>query len=262
MPPCRHYGVAVTIDPGWPVAAALLVLMAITITAHRVSGFGLGRSALVAGARACLQLGVAAVVITSVISSLPLSIALAAVMFAMAVLTTCRRIEAPASWPWAAAAMAGGVLPVLVVVLATGTVPFTGLAIIPIAGIIIGNAMTAHTLVGRRTFAALREEHSQYEACLSLGLLPGQGIREIVHRRTPEALLPGLDQVKTTGVVTLPGAFIGVMLGGGTPVQAATAQVLVLFGIMAAQTVTAGLAERLICERRLLPGDLHRALID
>jgi putative ABC transport system permease protein len=262
MPPCRHYGGAVTIDPGWPVAAALLALMAITLAAHRVSGFGLGRSALVAGVRACLQLGVAAVVITSVIDSLPLSIALTVAMFSMAVVTTCRRVEAPGSWPWAAAAMAGGILPVLAVVLATGAVPLTGLAIIPIAGIVIGNAMTAHTLAGRRTFAALREEHSQYEACLSLGLLPAQGILEIVHRRTPEALLPGLDQVKTTGVVTLPGAFIGVMLGGGTPVQAATAQVLVLFGIMAAQTVTAGLAERLICARRLLPLDLHRALVD
>ena len=262
MPPCRHYGGAVTIDPGWPVAAALLALMAITLAAHRVSGFGLGRSALVAGVRACLQLGVAAVVITSVIDSLPLSIALTVAMFSMAVVTTCRRVEAPGSWPWAAAAMAGGILPVLTVVLATGAVPLTGLAIIPIAGIVIGNAMTAHTLAGRRTFAALREEHSQYEACLSLGLLPAQGILEIVHRRTPEALLPGLDQVKTTGLVTLPGAFIGVMLGGGTPVQAATAQVLVLFGIMAAQTVTAGLAERLICARRLLPLDLHRALVD
>ena len=251
-----------TIDPGWPVVAALLALMAITLAAHRVSGFGLGRSALVAGVRACLQLGVAAVVITSVIDSLPLSIALTVAMFSMAVVTTCRRVEAPGSWPWAAAAMAGGILPVLAVVLATGAVPLTGLAIIPIAGIVIGNAMTAHTLAGRRTFAALREEHSQYEACLSVGLLPAQGILEIVHRRTPEALLPGLDQVKTTGVVTLPGAFIGVMLGGGTPVQAATAQVLVLFGIMAAQTVTAGLAERLICARRLLPLDLHRALVD
>jgi len=252
----------VTINPGWPVVAALLLLMAITLAAHHVNGFGLGRSALVAGLRACLQLSLAAVVITSVIRSLPLSIALAVVMFAMAVLTTCRRVEASGSWPWAAAAMAGGVLPVLVVVLATGTVPFTGLAIIPIAGIVIGNAMTAHTLAGRRTFAALREEHAQYEACLSIGLLPAQGIHEVIHRRTPEALLPGLDQVKTTGVVTLPGAFIGVMLGGGTPVQAATAQVLVLFGIMAAQTVTAGLAERLISRRRLLPEDLQRALID
>jgi putative ABC transport system permease protein len=78
----------------------------------------------------------------------------------------------------------------------------------------------------------------------------------------PEALLPGLDQVSTTGLVTLPGAFIGVMLGGGSPVQAATAQVLVLFGIMAAQTVTVGVAEHLIAARRLVPRDLRTALRD
>ena len=150
----------------------------------------------------------------------------------------------------------------MVVVLATGTIPPKGIALIPIAGIIVGNAMTAHTLLGRRAFAALREEHTQYEACLSLGMLPAQAVEEIVHRRAPEALLPGLDQVKTTGVVTLPGAFIGVMLGGGTPAQAATAQVLVLFGIMAAQTVTVGVGERLIAARRLLPADLHHALVD
>ena len=252
----------VTIDPGWPVAAALVLLMALTLAAHRFSGFGLGREALVAGLRACLQLGVAAAVITAVIGSLALSALLALVMFAMAVLTTSRRVEAWGAWPWAAAAMACGVLPVLAVVLATGAVPLTGVAVVPIAGIIIGNAMTAHTLAGRRTFAALREEHSQYEACLSLGLLPARGIEEIIHRRTPEALLPGLDQVRTTGLVTLPGAFIGVMLGGGSPAQAATAQVLVLFGIMAAQTVTVSVAERLIEARRLLPADLARTLID
>ena len=251
-----------SIDPGWPVAVALVVLMAITLSAHAATRFGLGRAALVAGLRACVQLGVAAAVITTVIRSLAWSVLLVGVMFGLAVLTTCRRVEASHAWPWAAAAIGAGVLPVLVVVLSTGAVPFEGIALIPVTGIIIGNAMTAHTLAGRRTFAALREEHPQYEACLSLGMLPSQGISEIIHRRTPEALLPGLDQVRTTGVVTLPGAFIGVMLGGGTPVQAATAQVLVLFGIMAAQTVTTGVAERLISARRLLPGDLSRALVD
>jgi putative ABC transport system permease protein len=52
------------------------------------------------------------------------------------------------------------------------------------------------------------------------------------------------------------------MLGGGTPVQAATAQVLVLFGIMAAQTITVVVAERLVEARRLLPSDLRAALVD
>ena len=120
--------------------------------------------------------------------------------------------------------------------------------------------MNGHTLAARRAFAALREEQGQYEAGLSIGLTRAQAIDEVIHRRVPEALIPGLDQVRTAGVVTLPGAFIGVLLGGGTPAQAAAAQVLVLMGIMAAQTTTAVVAERLIGEALLLPGDLKASL--
>ncbi|HSF99251.1 MAG TPA: ABC transporter permease, partial [Ornithinibacter sp.] len=87
-----------------------------------------------------------------------------------------------------------------------------------------------------------------------------QAVHEVIHRRVPEALIPGLDQVRTAGVVTLPGAFIGVLLGGGSPAQAAAAQVLVLLGIMAAQTTTAVVAERLIGSARLLPPDLRTTL--
>jgi putative ABC transport system permease protein len=252
----------VSIDPGWPVAIALTLLMAIALLAHRIANYGLELPSLVAGVRALAQLAVVALLINAVVDSLALSWLLVAVMFAMGVLTTGRRVEALRAWPWAAMAMACGVAPVLVIVFATGAIPWEGIAIIPVAGIIVGNAMTGHTLVGRRAFAALREEQPQYEACLSLGMLPAQAITESIHRRAPEALFPGLDQVKTTGVVTLPGAFIGVMLGGGSPVQAATAQALVLFGIMAAQTVTVAVAERLIAARRLLPTDLRTTLID
>jgi putative ABC transport system permease protein len=252
----------VTIDPGWPVAVALAVLLLIALGAHRVAGYGMGRSVLVAAVRALVQLSVVALLIKVAVQDLVLSWLLVGVMFAMGVLTTVRRVEAPRAWSWAALAIAAGVLPVLAVVLASRAIPMQGIAIIPIAGIIVGNAMTGHTLVGRRAFAALREERHQYEACLSLGMLPADAIGEIIHRRAPEALYPGLDQVKTTGVVTLPGAFIGVMLGGGGPIQAATAQVLVLFGIMAAQTITVLVAERLMCGRRLLPLDLRVALVD
>jgi putative ABC transport system permease protein len=252
----------VSIDPTWPVVLALGALLAIAVAAHRLAGYGLEGPALVAAARAVVQLGVVALLIRAAVEDIWLSWLLVVVMFAMGVLTTGRRVEALPAWPWAAVAMAAGVAPVLVVVFATGAIPWKGIAIIPVAGIIVGNAMTGHTLVGRRSFAALREERSQYEACLSLGMLPTQAIAESIHRRAPEALLPGLDQVKTTGVVTLPGAFIGVMLGGGSPVQAATAQALVLFGIMAAQTVTVAVAERLIAARLLLPADLRVALVD
>jgi putative ABC transport system permease protein len=252
----------VTIEPGWPVAFALAALLLLALGAHGIGGYGLGRSALVAAVRAIVQLTLIALVIRTVVDDLRLSTALVVVMFAVAVLTTGHRVEAAHAWLWVAVAMAAGVVPVLTIVLLSGAVPAEGIALIPIAGIIVGNAMTAHTLSGRRTFAALREENAQYEASLSLGLLPAQAIGEIIHRRAPEALLPGLDQVRTTGLVTLPGAFIGVMLGGGSPVQAATVQVLVLFGIMAAQAITVVVAERLIRGRRLLTADLRTSLVD
>jgi putative ABC transport system permease protein len=250
----------VSVDPGWPVAIAVVLLVGWTVAMYLTGGLPGARGAAFAAARAVLQLGAAALVITTVVRSLAASVALLVVMFAVAVVTTVRRVGARPAWPWAALAMACGLLPSVAIVLVTGTVPLEGIALIPVVGIILGNTMNGHTLVGRRTFAALREEHGQYEAALSLGLTRSQAIGEVVHRRVPEALVPGLDQVRTAGVVTLPGAFIGVLLGGGSPAQAAAAQVLVLVGIMAAQTTTAVVAERLVRDARLLPPDLVAAL--
>lgn len=254
------YGVAVTIDPGWPVAIACVLLLALTLVTYAVGRLPHPGATAFAAVRAVLQLGLASLVITSVVGNLALSVLLLCVMFSIAVVTTVRRIDAPHAWPWATLAILAGLAPVLLIILLTRTVPPVGLSLIPVVGILAGNTMNGHTLTCRRSFDALREERGQYEACLSIGLTRAQAIREVIHRRVPEALIPGLDQVRTAGVVTLPGAFIGVLLGGGSPAQAAAAQVLVLMGIMAAQTVTAVVAERFIMAAKLLPTDLRGAL--
>ncbi len=250
----------VTISPGWPVAWAIVLLLAITLVAYAVGRLPGQWSPIVAAARAIGQLGLAALVITTVIRSLAWSLVVLVAMFAVAVLTTVRRVGAREAWPWATVAILSGLLPVVVVILLTRTVPPTGIALIPVLGILMGNTMNGHTLACRRAFAALREERDLYDAWLALGFTRAQAIGRIVHRHIPEALVPGLDQIRTAGVVTLPGAFIGVLLGGGSPAQAAAAQVLVLMGIMAAQTVTAVVAERLMCRSLLLPADLRASL--
>jgi putative ABC transport system permease protein len=51
------------------------------------------------------------------------------------------------------------------------------------------------------------------------------------------ALVPALDQTRTVGLVTLPGAYVGVLLGGGSALQAGAAQLLVLVGLLAAEVV-------------------------
>lgn len=249
-----------TINPGWPVALACLLLLTVTLVTYAVGRLPRPGATAVAAARAVAQLSVVALIITAVIASLAWSIVLLLVMFAIAVATTVRRIEAPAAWPWATVAILAGLVPTVLIILLTGTIPLSGVALVPVVGILAGNTMNGHTLICRRAFDALRSEHGDYEAGLSIGLPRAQAIREIVHRRVPEALIPGLDQVRTAGVVTLPGAFIGVLLGGGSPAQAAAAQVLVLLGILCAQTLTAVVAEQLIMAARLLPPDLQAAL--
>ncbi len=249
-----------SITPGWPVALAVVLLLAMVLAAYVVGGLPRPALTLTAAGRAVVQLGVAALLITAVVSHLGLSVALLAAMFAVAVATSGRRVGAGSSWPWVALSMASGLLPVAGLILLSGAVPLTGSALIPVVGIVLGGTMTAHTLVGRRAFAALREERGALEAGLSIGLERPEAMREVLRRRTPEALVPGLDQVRTAGVVTLPGAFIGVLLGGGSPVEAATAQVLVLVGILAAQSTTVVVAEHLISRGLLLPADLAAQL--
>lgn len=247
-------------NPGWSAALALVLLMLVTIGAYALGRLPGVRGAVVAGVRGLLQLSAAALVITTVIRSVAASVALVVVMFTIAVFTTTKRVDARPCWPYAATAMACGLVPVLAIVFLTGTVPLKGISIIPIAGIVIGNTMNAHTLVGRRVFQAIEADRGEVEAGLSIGLERPAALDLVVHPRVPEALIPGLDQVRTAGVVTLPGAFIGVLLGGGSPVQAATAQVLVLFGIMTAQTVTAVVEERFIERGLMMPAALRASL--
>ena len=189
------------------------------------------------------------------------SLLFAVVMFGVAVLTAGGRVQARRAWPWIGIALAGGVVPVLAVIFAFQAAAFTGPAIVAIAGIIIGGSMTAHTLTARRAFDVMRADHGQVEAGLALGLHRKMAIGIVIGRHASEAVFPAIDQAtRTVGLVTLPGAFVGVLLGGGSASDAAASQLLVLLGLLAAETAVVVISQRLIAEGRILPADLRELL--
>ncbi|TDO92507.1 putative ABC transport system permease protein [Enemella evansiae] len=245
---------------GWSLLAAIVLLVGLAMLFSVLSRLGLARELSVAAVRAVLQLAAISLIIVVAIRHLWLAAPLVLLMFAVAVGTSASRCGVRDRWWWVALAMGCGLLPVLVVVFATGAAPLNGASLIPIAGIIGGNTMTGHTLFARRAFAQLRGEQPQYEAGLSIGLERHQVLTELVDPARTEALVPNIDQTRTVGLVTLPGAFIGVLLGGGSPLQAGAAQILVLVGIMAAQTITVTVAARLVAAAKLLPADLRGQL--
>ncbi len=160
-----------------------------------------------------------------------------ALMFAVAVWTAGRRITGNRTWRWAAVPIGAGVLPVVGALLLTGLVPVRGVALYRWRASSSAGRSPRPSSAGGAPWANSPPGAGEVEAGLALGLLDRDARLEIVRPTASDALLPGLDQTRTVGLVTLPGAFVGMLLGGASPVEAGAVQLFVLVALMAVQGV-------------------------
>ncbi|TJZ55559.1 ABC transporter permease [Streptomyces piniterrae] len=238
-----------------PVNATLAVVLAVLLVAAvalaALAHLGHARAIAVAGLRAAAQLAAVSYLIGWVVGALPWLLCFLALMYAVAVRTAGRRITRNHTWWWAALPIAAGVVPVVGLLLLTGLLPPRGLTLIPVAGILIGGALTATVLGGRRALDELAIRRGEVEAGLALGLPDRDARMEIARPAASDALLPGLDQTRTVGLVTLPGAFVGMLLGGASPVQAGAVQLFVLIALLAVQAAACAVVLELVARGRI-----------
>jgi putative ABC transport system permease protein len=238
-----HQG-AVSVGPAFLlVLAGLMAMAAAAALAGRLE---VGRAVVTAALRAVLQLGVVSLLITGVLHSWWATAGFIALMLTVAVATSARRVSTVRLGWRVALPIVAGAVPVTVGIVAAGTTPLTTVAVLPIAGILIGGAMTATSLSGRRALDELRDRRGEYEAGLALGFPPRDAALLVVRPTSRQALVPALDQTRTVGLVTLPGAFIGVLLGGGSAVQAGATQTLVLVALLAVEAIAVAVTVELV----------------
>lgn len=233
------------------LGVVLALLLAAAAAVASFASLGRSREIVVAGLRAAVQLAAVSALIGWVVHALAPMFAFIALMYAVAVWTAGRRITGNRTWWWVAVPIGAGVAPVVVVLLLTGLVPVRGIALIPVAGILIGGALTATVLGGRRALDELSTRRGEVEAAMALGFLDRDARLEIARPAASDALLPGLDQTRTVGLVTLPGAFVGMLLGGASPVQAGAVQLFVLVALMAVQAAAVATVLELVARGRL-----------
>jgi putative ABC transport system permease protein len=223
------------------LAVGVAVLLAATYAVLRAGRVHLGPAPLVAVVRGAAQLAAVGLLLRGVITAPP-AVALALlVMLGTATRTATGRLrgfERPGR-AVVASCTAGAAL-ALVVVVALG-------------GIVIGNTMTGATLAGRHLRAGLLARREEVEAWLSLGATMRYAVSDVARHAAGEALVPALDQTRTTGLVTLPGAFIGALLGGASPVQAARFQLVVLAALICAEAMVAVLLTHFLGNPEKLP---------
>jgi putative ABC transport system permease protein len=223
------------------VAATLTLVMiaaAVSVWQHA----DLERDIAIATLRSFIQLTAIGYVITLIFNqnTLILVFALIAVMVIFGAFTAQSRArQVPhAFWPLLVAlALAGTTTLVLIVVL--GVFPARARYLVPVGGMVIGNAMTASAVVLNRLGEDITDGAARIEATLALGATAGEAVRPILRRSLRSGMIPLIDSTKTTGLIFFPGTMVGMLLAGAAPVDAVRLQLILLYALLGSVALAA-----------------------
>ncbi|WP_027417816.1 ABC transporter permease [Aneurinibacillus terranovensis] len=111
-------------------------------------------------------------------------------------------------------------------------------SIIPISGMIIGNAMVVSSLLLNQMKQRAESMQQEILVALSLGATSHQASERMNVESIKAGMIPTIDSLKTVGLVQLPGMMTGLIIGGTSPVTAVRYQLLIMFSFTAAAALT------------------------
>jgi putative ABC transport system permease protein len=100
--------------------------------------------------------------------------------------------------------------------------------VLPLVGVLVGNAMGGASIAGERLLSRLRYSPSEIEARLCLGATRRQAMLPYRREAITAGFLPSLNSLTLSGLVTMPTLMAGGLLGGMDPMQAAAYALLLL----------------------------------
>lgn len=126
--------------------------------------------------------------------------------------------------------------------------------LVPVGGMIVGNAMTAAAVALNRLGQDVEDSQREIEARLALGATAAQAVAPVTRRALRSGLIPLIDQTKSTGLITFPGIMVGMLLAGAEPVDAVRLQLVLLYTLLGAIALAALIAVTL-AQRRFFTAD-------
>lgn len=248
---------------GWGGLAASLVLVVVAVALSRARRLDLEGTILWSCGRALVQLLLVGYALSALIrDDAPALLAWIWVvgMLLFSASTVRRRApEVPGAFRLALVAMSASAGLSLLTVFGLGIYPVVPRAIVPIAGMMIGNSISGTVSAARRVIAELGGHRAEVEARLALGQPWADASRPYVRTALRTALTSQIESTKAVGLVFLPGAMTGLILAGVDPVDAVLVQAAVMFLILGcvatnAAVVGIGLTRRLFTDdHRLVP---------
>ncbi|WP_057465731.1 ABC transporter permease [Pseudovibrio sp. POLY-S9] len=211
----------------------------------------LSRDLAISIARMSIQLLVIGFYLQTVfdLDNLALNLLWLVAMATIAAITSAGRAQMPrlkSTAPLTAAILIA-MLPVLLmfIVILSRPVPwYSAQVTIPIAGMLLGNALGSLVIALRRFNLRTPEDKEHIELLTTMGATKLEARRTLVKSSLRAAASPVIASMATLGLVSLPGMMTGQILGGFNPIEAVQYQIAIMLGISATQTLAIILALR------------------
>lgn len=183
-----------------------------------------------------------------------------AIMCLVAASTATRRTPNVQDFPVMIAFVSLAASTYLIMVIVAGVIVsaepwYTARIVIPISGMILGNAVNGIALSIDRLYAEVRSRREEVEALLCLGATPWEAVRDCVQEAIRSGMTPAINSIMVVGIVSIPGMMTGQILGGADPVLAARYQIVVMLMITAASALGSMLLVGLSFRRLYTPDE-------
>ena len=247
-----------TVPTWWGVAASVaLVAMAFVVVVRE--GLGLGREVVVSAVRAAVQLVAVGALLLLLFRHTGL---LGALAWVTAMVLLAGRVAGgrakglPGATRVATLSVAGGVIATVGLLLAAQVIETSGRVVIPVAGMVVTGAMQGASLTLQRMRDEAKTGRREVEARLALGLASRDAFGPHLRTSLRTTMIWAIDGTKVVGLISLPGATVGLLLAGVDPLTAIRYQVVVMYMLLGATAVSGVLSARL--GLRALFDDAHR----
>ncbi|MCF6094357.1 iron export ABC transporter permease subunit FetB [Microaerobacter geothermalis] len=229
----------------WQLAAAYIFIL-LLIVIVRIKGIEREKEILISSIRMTIQLVLVGYILAYVFDQRHpfYTIIIIAIMLIFAIYNIFKRTKSPLSVEIKriiALSMAAGILASLTyfILVVLQVFPwYEPRYVIPIAGMIIGNAMTGISLGVNTLLEGMTSNKHLVESALMLGATPKAASKQIVNQAFDAAMLPTINSMVGMGIVFLPGMMTGQILGGASPIVAIEYQIAVMLGIVGSVSLT------------------------
>ncbi len=143
-------------------------------------------------------------------------------------------------------AIAAGAGSVTAIMTWAGVIDTAITALIPVGSMIIANAMNTNGLALNRFRSEVLAHAGEIETALALGAAPDVTVNRYAEASMQASLIPAIDNLRSLGIVWIPGLMTGMLLSGSDPLYAAIYQFVVIAMILASSGLTSLLSTLMI----------------